>query len=283
MSNERLKDEWTKEINSFSYRFKLSEVWEYRDLLFLFIRRDFVSFYKQTILGPVWFFIQPVFTTVTYTIIFTKIAGMSTGATPPVLFYLLGTILWNFFQDSVIKTSTVFRDNAGIFGKVYFPRIITPISLIISNLFKLGIQFVLFILLYLYYILNQHNSFFSVYILFFPLAIFLSCIYSLAFGLIISSLTNKYRDLSFLITYGIQLAMYATPIIYPLSSIPTQYRSLFSLNPFAHIIELTRLGFFGDGIFNFIYLIYTVLLALVLLFLGVYIFNRIEKNFIDTV
>ena len=228
----------------------LKDVWAYRDLLWLLVRRDFVSFYKQTIFGPLWFFIQPIFTTITYTFIFSNLAKISTNAAPAPLFYMAGTVAWNYFSDSLTKTSTVFKDNAPIFGKVYFPRLIMPISIVFSNLVKFGVQFILFIILLVYYIRDPHYTVQpNLYILLFPIVILLMAILGLGVGLIITALTTKYRDLAFVVTFGIQLLMYATPVIYPLSAAPLKFRHIIALNPMSGLIETFRYGFLGTGNF----------------------------------
>jgi lipopolysaccharide transport system permease protein len=262
---------------------QLGKIWRYRDLLVLLVRRDFVAFYKQTILGPLWFFIQPLFTTITFTIIFGRLAGLSTDALPQTLFYMAGITTWNYFADSLTKVSTIFRDNASIFGKVYFPRMIMPLSVVVSNLVKFGIQLLLFILMMVYYRVSGAVFAPTWYLLFFPLLVLLMAAQGLGLGLIITAMTTKYRDLSFLVAFGVQLLMYATPVIYPLSSLPDKYRTLASLNPMAEIIELSRLGFLGQGYFSWYNLAYTITATLVILLAGTIIFNKVEKNFIDTV
>lgn len=261
----------------------LSNVWRYRDLLVLLVRRDFVSFYKQTILGPLWFFIQPLFTTITYTFIFGQLAGISTDGLPQPLFYMTGITVWNYFSESLTKTSTVFKDNANIFGKVYFPRLIMPLSIVISNLVKFGIQILLLLLLILYYNLTGVKINFSFYIFLFPVVIIQMASLGLGLGLIITALTNKYRDLAFLVTFGIQLLMYATPIIYPISSVSLRYKWLINLNPMTQIVEISRLAFLGKGEFSFNSFFYSILITLSLLILGTIVFNKVEKTFIDKV
>lgn len=275
---------WDLEIKPHDniFNLHLKDVWNYRDLLWLLVRRDFVSFYKQTIFGPVWFFIQPVFTTITFVIIFNKLAGISTNGVPPALFYMAGNIAWTYFSDGLTKTSTVFRDNAAIFGKVYFPRLIMPVSIIFSNLVKFGVQFLLFLLLMVYYLFqgNIHPNWF---ILLFPIVILLMAILGLGLGLIITAMTTKYRDLAFLVTFGVQLLMYATPVIYPLSAAPSKYRDLISLNPLSGLIETFRYGFTGAGQFYAGAFAYSVAASFVIFLLGLLVFNRVEKSFVDTV
>lgn len=262
----------------------LKELWRYRDLIMLFVRRDFVSVYKQTVLGPLWLFIQPLFTTITFYFVFSRIAKIPTDNVDPILFYLSGITLWNYFSDCFSKTSNTFVANAGIFGKVYFPRLATPISIVISNLIKLGIQVLLFIGIAVYRVyfhgaqININET-----ILLLPVLILLMAIMGLGLGIIFSALTTKYRDLSFLLTFGIQLLMYATPIIYPLSFTTGKLHQILSYNPITPIIENFRYAFFGIGYLDISGLIYTTIFSLVVLILGVIIFNRVEKNFMDTV
>jgi len=262
----------------------LLELWKYRDLIMLFVRRDFVSVYKQTILGPLWLFIQPLFTTITFYFVFSKIAKIPTDNVDPILFYLSGITLWNYFSDCFSKTSNTFVANAGIFGKVYFPRLATPISIVISNLIKLGIQVLLFVGIAIYRVyFNGAEININETILLLPILILLMAIMGLGLGIIFSALTTKYRDLSFLLTFGIQLLMYATPIIYPLSFTSGKLHQILSYNPITPIIENFRYAFFGIGYLDIAGLIYTVIFSLVVLILGVIIFNRVEKNFMDTV
>lgn len=262
----------------------LKELWRYRDLIALFVRRDFVSVYKQTVLGPLWLFIQPIFTTITFYFVFSKIAKIPTENVDPILFYLSGITLWNYFSDCFSKTSNTFVANAGIFGKVYFPRLATPISIVISNLIKLGIQVLLFISI-AFYRVYFHDAQINVNgtILLLPFLILLMAIMGLGLGIIFSALTTKYRDLSFLLTFGIQLLMYATPIIYPLSFTSGKLHQILSYNPITPIIENFRYAFFGIGYLDCAGLIYSAVFSVVVLVLGVLIFNRVEKNFMDTV
>lgn len=262
---------------------KLKDTWEYRDLLWLLVRRDFVSVYKQTILGPVWFILQPLLTTIIYTLVFGKIAGISTDNVPGPLFYMAGITAWNYFADCFLKTSTVFRDNAGVFGKVYFPRLIVPLSIVISNLVRFGIQLLLFLAFMVYYTWQDENIQPNIYIVLFPLLLLLIAALGLGAGMIISSLTTKYRDLSFLVTFGMQLLMYATTVIYPLSSAPEKYKWLIITNPMTGIIETFRYGFLGTGNFDWAMLGYSAGVAIVLLAAGLIIFTRVERNFVDTV
>lgn len=261
---------------------KLKDTWEYRDLLWLLVRRDFVSFYKQTILGPLWFFIQPLFTTIIYTFIF-GMADISTDGLPRPLFYMAGVTAWNYFADCLTKTSTVFKDNANIFGKVYFPRLIMPLSIVLSNLVRFGVQFILFLGMMLYYVAKGASVAPNEYILLFPILIVLMALLGLGSGMIISALTTKYRDLAFLVTFGVQLLMYGSAVIIPLSSTPAKYKWLIQANPMVNIIETFRYGFLGQGTFSWGAFGYTVAFTLLTLAAGVVIFNRVEKNFVDTV
>jgi lipopolysaccharide transport system permease protein len=261
----------------------LKDLWRYRDLLWMFVKRDFVSFYKQTILGPLWFFIQPLFTTIIYTFIFGNLAGISTDGLPQPLFYMAGITAWNYFADCLTKTSTVFRDNANLFGKVYFPRLIMPLSIVVSNLVRFGVQMLLFFLMMGYYKFSGADFDANMYILLFPVLVLLMAFLGLGVGLIITALTTKYRDLAFLITFGVQLMMYATTVIYPLSAAPEKYKWLIELNPMTGIIEAFRFGFLGQGELTFSSFGYSAAFTLVALVLGIIIFNKTEKTFIDTV
>lgn len=263
---------------------KFRDVWEYRDLLILLVRRDFVSFYKQTILGPLWFFIQPLLQTLMFTFVFSRLAGISTDGLPPVLFYLAGVTAWNYFADCLIKTSTVFRDNAYIFGKVYFPRLIMPLSIVVSNLIRFAVQMLLFIFALVFFYVYKGAPFTpNLFILLFPVLLVLMATMGLGAGMIISALTTKYRDLAFLISFGIQLMMYATTVIYPLSSAKPEYRPYIEANPMTPILETFRFGFLGKGTFSWSSLGYSLLVTLVMLIVGTVVFNKVEKDFVDTV
>jgi lipopolysaccharide transport system permease protein len=262
---------------------RLADVWRYRDLLMLMVRRDFVSFYKQTILGPFWFFIQPLLTTIIFTFVFGRMAGISTDGLPPVLFYLAGVTSWNYFAECLTKTSTVFKDSASIFSKVYFPRLIMPLSIVISCLVKFGVQFILFLLVMGYYAVRSGGFAPTWAIVLFPLLILLMAGLGLGSGMIISAMTSKYRDLAFLVTFGVQLLMYATTVIYPLSAAPEKYQWIIELNPMTGIIEIFRFGFLGRGSFSWSLLSYSAATTVVLVTVGIIVFNRVEKNFVDTV
>ena len=261
---------------------KFREIWGYRDLIVLLVRRDFVSLYKQTILGPLWFFIQPLFTTIIFTVIFGQVAKISTDGIPQPIFYMSGIILWNYFAECLTKTSDTFITNQGIFGKVYFPRLIVPISVVISNLLKFFVQALLLLGFYLFYMVKVGLEP-NVKLLLLPIYIGILAILGLALGLIITSLTTKYRDLKFLVQFGVQLAMYATPIVYPLSIIDPENRLYFDLNPVTSIVEAFRFGLFGQGSFSIEGLGYSFLLSIALLVLGMLVFNKIESDFVDTV
>lgn len=285
MNHDQAYKEWDLVIEPQSSLFDLhlKDVWRYRDLLWLLVKRDFVSFYKQTILGPLWFFIQPLFTTIIFTFIFGNLAGLSTDGLPQPLFYMAGITAWNYFADCLTKTSTVFRDNAQIFGKVYFPRLIMPLSIVVSNLVRFGVQFLLFVLMMLYYYFHHANFHITTAIVLFPLLVLLMALLGLGLGLIITALTTKYRDLAFLISFGVQLMMYATTVIYPLSAAPPKYKFLIGLNPMTGIIEAFRYGILGRGVISFNTLGYAIIVTVVSLVLGVIIFNKTEKTFVDTV
>lgn len=268
------------------YSLRLSELLRFKDLLFLFVRRDFVSVYKQTILGPVWFFIQPIITAITFSIIFGTLAEISTDGVPQLLFYMCGITLWNYFSDTLLKTSDTFTANASIFGKVYFPRLIVPLSNVISNFIKFGIQLILFLIVWVYYLMQGNIIHPNFYLLLVPLLILLMGFLGLGFGIFISSLTTKYRDLRFLISFGVQLLMYASPIVFPLSMVSEKYpqfKIYLLINPITSIIETFKYAFLGVGEFNWMYLSYSVIFTVVLFFISVIVFNKVEKSFTDTV
>lgn len=284
MSAANSKENWTLKVTPKRNLLDvpIKEIWRYRDLLYLFVKRDFVAFYKQTILGPLWFIIQPILTTLMFTLVFGKIAGLSTDGLPQILFYLSGVTLWAYFSECLTKTSTTFVDNAQIFGKVYFPRIITPLAIVTSNLMRFIIQFSIFMMFLGYYwwqgIVQPNMT-----VLLLPFLIILMVTISLGLGLIFSAMTTKYRDLRFLLQFGVQLFMYITPIIYPLSSIPAKYAIYIQLNPITPIIETFRYAFLGTGSMTISGLIYSTIFATVIFISGVIIFNRVEATFMDTV
>jgi lipopolysaccharide transport system permease protein len=288
ISTEDTNTIWLFEItpkNKF-FSLNLKEVWQYRDLLFLFVKRDVVTVYKQTILGPLWYLIQPLFTSVTFTIIFNTVAGIGTGTVPPFLFNLAGITVWNYFTACLNGTSNTFGSNAGIFGKVYFPRIIVPLSIVISNLIKFGIQFLIFILFYIFYSLKGATVGLNGAVVFFPVLIIMMGVLGLGLGMFISSLVTKYRDFSNLIGFGVQLLMYLSAVMYPMALIkeklPT-YGWLVQYNPLAYIIETARYMLLDVGQISLWGLGYTFVVTVVVFLVGVLIFNKTEKSFIDTV
>ncbi|MEZ4788032.1 MAG: ABC transporter permease [Flavobacterium haoranii] len=264
----------------FDINFK--ELWHYRDLLVLFVRRDFVSVYKQTILGPLWFFIQPLLTTITFTIIFGNVAQLSTDGAPKIIFYMAGITLWNYFSTCLTTVSGVFNANAGIFGKVYFPRLIMPLTIVISNLMKFSVQFLLFVCFVGYYTFQnqvQPNG----WILLTPFIIVLMALISMGIGLVLSSMTTKYKDLNQLIGFGVQLFMYASPVIYPSSSVPQDYQWVVELNPLVGLFDYMRYAYLGVGEFTILDLVYPSLFSVFILAIGVLVFNKTQKTFMDTV
>ncbi len=264
--------------------FRLGELWKYRDLVLLFVRRDFVSVYKQTILGPLWFLIQPILTTIVFTVIFGNFAKLPTDGLPQFLFYMSGTVVWTYFADCLIKTSNTFVQNTNLFGKVYFPRLTVPVSILISNLIAFVIQFLMFVIFEVYFIFRSteiHPNW--LWIALSPLLIVMMAGLGLGFGIIVSSLTTKYRDLRFLVSFGVTLLMYATPVIYPVSAIPQQFQILIRANPMTSIVEAFRYAYLGAGTIRPLGLLYSFCFMLVVLILGTIIFHRVEQNFMDTV
>jgi lipopolysaccharide transport system permease protein len=251
-------------------------------LLYLFTRRDIVSFYKQTILGPLWFFIQPIFTTLVYVLVFGKIAGLSTDGLPQILFYLCGITFWNYFSECFNKTATVFKDNASLFGKVYFPRLVTPLSIVMSNLMRFGIQFTLFAVVMLWYWWRGEIRPNAVALLF-PLTVFTMATMGLGFGMLFSAMTTKYRDMVFLLQFGVQLLMYATPVIYPASQMPASVAKYLAWNPLSPLFEATRYGFLGAGNFTVLGIAYSVTFSVILFLCSTAVFNQVERTFMDTV
>jgi lipopolysaccharide transport system permease protein len=280
--------DWLFEItpkNKF-FSLNLKEVWLYRDLLFLFVKRDIVTVYKQTVLGPLWYLLQPLFTSITFTIIFNNVAGIDTGTVPPFLFNLAGITVWNYFTACLTGTSDTFRSNANIFGKVYFPRIIVPISIVISNLLKFGIQCGIFIVFYLIYYFQGAVISVNPYVVFFPVLIVIMGTLGLGLGMFISSLVTKYRDFNHLIGFGVQLLMYLSAVMYPMALLQEKmpkYSWLVQYNPLAYVIETTRYMLLNVGQISILGLTYTFLITLGLFFVGLLIFNKTEKSFIDTV
>jgi lipopolysaccharide transport system permease protein len=279
------KENWTEIITPHKslLDLKLNELWDYRDLIMIFVKRDIVATYKQTILGPLWLFLAPIFTVVVYTLVFNNIAKISTDNIPAPLFYLAGTSMWGYFQSCFLGTSSTFVSNANIFGKVYFPRLIAPISLIFSNFFKFCIQLLLFCCFWVYYTYTGAEIAINTTIILFPLLLILMGGIALGVGIIISSFTTKYRDLTYFLSFGITLLMYATPVIYPISAIPDMYKVIFQFNPIAPIIETFRYSVTGSGSFEWHGLIYSTGFMVVVLVFGIIIFNRVERTFMDTV
>jgi lipopolysaccharide transport system permease protein len=285
---EAEEKQWDIEItprnNAFSLGLK--NVWHYRDLLVLLVRRDFVSFYKQTILGPLWFFIQPIITTITYTVVFGKLAGIPTDGVPAPLFYLAGITIWSYFADCLNKTSTVFKDNAAMLGKVYFPRLIMPLSIVFSNLIRFAVQFILFLIILAFLMIKGYPITPNAAVLLFPFLILLVAAQGLGLGMIISAVTTKYRDLAFVVSFGVPLLMYLVPIVYPLSTAEATYpayAAIIRYNPITAILETFRYGFLGKGAFSWQLLGYSTVVTAFLFVTGTVIFNRVEKNFVDTV
>lgn len=281
-----MNEDWTLVIEPKTkwYRVNLREIWDYRDLIAIFVKRDIVSIYKQTILGPIWFLLGPLFTVFTYTFLFSEVAHLSTDGLPGPLFYLGGTTLWNYFQACFNGAASTFSANAGIFGKVYFPRLVTPISLMISNLLKLSFQFLTYIGFLIFYFQKVPNlEFHFEYIYLIPLVVVVLAMIAMGSGILISSLTSKYRDLSMLVGIGITLLMYATPIMYPSSAIPELYRPYLHLNPISPLIELFRYIFTGTGIFTYFQLLYSLFFGIIILVIGIFVFHSTEKTFMDTV
>lgn len=263
---------------------RLAELWRYRDLVLLFVRRDFVAVYKQTILGPLWYLIQPLLTTLTFTFIFGSIARLPTDGLPQFLFYMSGTVVWSYFADCLNKTSNTFVENANLFGKVYFPRLAVPVSILISNLVTFSIQFSMFLLFVIFFAVRGTPIHFNwLWIVLSPLLMLMMAGLGLGFGIIISSLTTKYRDLRFLVQFGVQLLMYATPVIYPVSSIPSNFQWIIQANPMTPIVEAFRYAFLGAGTVDVGHLLYSFCFMLVVVTLGSIIFNRVEQTFMDTV
>jgi lipopolysaccharide transport system permease protein len=261
----------------------LREIWQYRDLYTLFVKRDIITQYKQTILGPAWFFIQPALTTIMYMVVFGGIAKISTDGLPQPMFYLAGIVCWQYFADCLNKTSSTFTANAGIFGKVYFPRLIVPLATVSSNLVRMGIQFLLFLAVYLYFILAGVKVAPNIYILLIPLLIIMLAGLALGFGIIISSMTTKYRDLTILFSFVVQLWMYATPVIYPLSTMSPERQWIMGINPVTSIVETFKYGTMGVGTFSWGMLGYSFGFMLVLLGMGIVVFNKVQRSFMDTV
>jgi lipopolysaccharide transport system permease protein len=262
---------------------RLDELWRYRDLVMLFVWRDFVSVYKQTVLGPLWYLIQPVLTNLTFTVIFGSIAKLPTDNLPPFLFYMSGTVIWTYFSTCLIKTADTFIGNSNLFGKVYFPRLASPISILISNLITFAIQFGLFLLFVAYFALNGAPIHPNLWILFVPVLLLMMAGLGLGFGILVSSMTTKYRDLRFLVQFGVQLLMYGTPVVYSVTSVPARFQVFILANPLTSIIETFRYAFLGSGEVHPARLLYSFVFMLVIVMVGALIFNRVEATFMDTI
>ena len=277
-------NQWTETIESKHslLDLNLKEVWRYKDLVYMFVKRDFVSSFKQTILGPIWFFINPIFTTIVYLIVFGNIANLSTDGSPKILFYLAGVTLWNYFSGCLTGASSVFTSNAGIFGKVYFPRLVMPLSIVISNLMRFGVQMALFVIVFLYY-LTKGEVHPNWWILATPFLILLMAMFALGLGMIFSSLTTKYRDLQMLLGFGVSLYMYASPVIYPVSSLKGIFRTIAYYNPLTGIFECFKYAWLGVGDFDIWMLAISTIIICVILMVGTVVFNKVEKSFMDTV
>ena len=285
---ETEKEHWDIEIKPRGSNFSLNikEVWQYRDLLQMYVRRDVVTIYKQTVLGPLWFIIQPLFTTIMYMFVFGNIAQIPTDGLPQPLFYLSGILCWGYFSDCMGKASGTFLGNAGVFSKVYFPRLVVPISGVISNLVRLIIQLGLFLAVYCYFVYNGTDIKPNIYILFFPLLVLMLAGLGLGFGILISSVTTKYRDMAILFGFVTGLWMYATPIIYPLSVMKEKYEEymwIIQLNPLTSIVEALRYGFMGAGTVDWFWLGYSFIVTIIVIILGSWVFNKVERSFIDVV
>lgn len=285
---EPQKEHWDIVIKPRSSNFSLNykEVWKYRDLIKRYIHRDIVTAYKQTVLGPIWYLIQPLFMTAMYMFVFGGIANISTDGLPQMLFYLSGILCWNYFGDCLGKAQSTFTANAGVFSKVYFPRLVVPISGIISGMIRLGIQLTLFLSIYFYYYFDGADIHPNMYIFLFPGLIIMTALMGLGFGIIISSMTTKYRDLSIIFGFVTYLWMYATPIMYPLSAIPPsydKYKWIVELNPMTSIVETTRFAFMGAGTFSWVSLAYSLTVTIIVVIIGTWMFNKIERSFIDVV
>lgn len=266
-----------------AFDWRLGELWRYRDLVSLFVWRDFVAYYKQTILGPLWHIIQPLLTTLTFTLIFGRVAGLPTDGAPPFLFYMAGNVVWTYFATCLSNTSTTFVKNAPLLGKVYFHRLVIPVSIVLSALIALAIQFVLFLAFIGAYLLMGAKIPVNSSALLTPLWVLMLAGYGLGGGVIVSALTTRYRDLSFVVGFGVQLLMYASPVIYPTSAVPEKYQWIIRLNPLAPLLESFRHGFLGGAAVDPVYLVYSAVALVVLLVLGLVLFSRVERTFMDTV
>jgi lipopolysaccharide transport system permease protein len=283
---EHSQEQWDLIIRSKTHWFSLNlkEVWRYRDLLMLLVKRDYKASFKQTILGPIWFFIQPLLTSSVYAVIFGRIANISTDGNPRLLFYMAGVIMWNYFSTCLTSTSSTFVTNANIFGKVYFPRLIMPISVVISNLLRFSVQFLFFFGVLIYYMQMPEYTVHPTWaVILTPVFLLIMALLGLSMGLIVSSLTTKYRDLAHLVGFGVQLMMYATPVVYPASFLQGKWKTILELNPMTSVIEGFRYAYMGSGEFNVLSLGYSIGVTLILLLISVILFNKVEKGFMDTV
>ncbi len=289
MSERPFMEEWTEVISPANnlLDLRLNEVWRYRDLILLFVKRDLIAQYKQTVLGPVWNVVQPVLTTLMFLILFNKIANIKTDPLPPVLFYISSITIWNYFSTCFTATSTTFVTNAGIFGKVYFPRLALPLSVVISNMARFGIQFGLVLVVMIYYaIVRRFPIELGWHMLLIPVITVIMAAMGLGLGIIISSLTTKYRDFTILVNFGVQLLMYVTPVAYPLLYLAQKRHELYNFikwNPLSPLIEGFRYALFGTGIFSWRYFLYSIVVAFICLIIGVVLFNKVERTFMDTV
>lgn len=277
-------DKWDLIIDAKSTKgaFNLKELLRYRDLLFLFVKRDIVAIYKQTVLGPIWFFVQPIISAIVFTVIFSLFAKVQTDGAPPILFYLGGLTLWNYFSECLQKTSETFIQNQHIFGKVYFPRLIVPMSFVISNLFKFLIQLLVFIIVWMYFLeRGEVKTHWSIVLL--PVLVFITSSLSLGLGIIFSSITTKYRDMRFLLQFGIQLMMYVSSVVIPISQVPERFQWIMKLNPMVSVIETFKYSFLGTGTFDGLNLVYSFGATLIILLVGMRMFNKVEKNFMDVI
>lgn len=280
-----MSEEWTTVIEPRNklWDLKIKEIWTYKDLISLFVQRDFKTKYKQTVLGPLWFVIQPIFTTVIHTIVFGNLAGLSTNGTPKFLFYMIGNLSWLYFSSCIMNTSNTFVTNAAVFGKVYFPRLTTPIATVISTMINFFVQFIMFILFEVYYLVLGANVCITRWAIVTPILIAQMALLSMGFGIIISSLTTKYRDLQVLVSFGVSLWMYMTPVIYSASTLSSKAYKILMLNPIAPIVELMRYGWLGVGEIDLFYWAISWITTCVVLVVGMVMFNKVEKTFMDTV
>lgn len=287
MGVNKIEDQkWTTIIKPRTGWFDVNLVdwWMYRDLILLFVKRNFTTTYKQTLLGPAWAIIQPLLTTIIFTVVFGNIAKLPTDGISPFIFYLCGNLIWGFFSSCLIATSNTFISNAGIFGKVYFPRLTVPISIVLTNFITFIIQLLFFLCFWIYFSLKPGSTIITNnWLIIIPILLIETSLLGLGFGLIISALTTKYRDLTMLVSFGIQLWMYATPIAYPISLIPQKWVGIYMLNPMASIIVAFRYAFFGSGEFQLYYLVQSFIFSILIVFFSIILFSKVEKTFMDTV